>query len=69
MSSREPKITKAEIAAGLAAGRSLIQEEWASDKEIEWVDELISEGIAKASHDWEYHDNYQCKRRRIVAND
>ena len=57
-------MTKSEMAEGLAAGRTLIQEEWANSDEIEWVDELIAEGRAVATP-WEYRDGFQCLRRRI----
>lgn len=64
---REPKMTKGEMAEGLARGRTLIQEEWASPQEIKWVDELITEGKAKATP-WEYKDSFQCERRRVTGN-
>lgn len=57
-------MTKVEIERGLAAGRTLIQEEWAHPQEVAWVEELIAEGKAVASP-WEYLDTYQCERRRI----
>ena len=60
------EIIKEEMADGLRAGRTLIQEEWANPQEIAWVDELIAEGKAHASP-WEYKDNFQCERRSITA--
>jgi hypothetical protein len=57
-------MTREEMAAGFAAGRSLIQEEWANSQEIAWVDELIAEGKATATA-WDYHPNFQCERRRV----
>lgn len=62
----EIRMTKEEIRGGLARGRTLIQEEWAHSSEIQWVDELISEGAA-ISTPWEYKDNFQCEQRRINA--
>jgi hypothetical protein len=59
-------MSREEMAAGFAAGRSLIQEEWANAQEIAWVDELIAEGKAMATA-WEYHPNYQCERRRVTG--
>lgn len=59
-------MSREEMAAGFAAGRSLIQEEWANSQEIAWVDELIAEGKATATA-WEYHPNYQCERRRVTG--
>jgi hypothetical protein len=59
-------VTKEEMVEGFARGRVLMQEEWAHPQEIEWVDELISEGIAEATP-WEYLDTYQCQRRKITG--
>lgn len=59
-------MTKEEMRRGLAAGHTLIQEEWANSQEIEWVDELIAEGFA-SSTPWEYKDNFQCERRRVIG--
>lgn len=59
-------MTKEEMAKGLAAGRTLTQEEWADKTEIKAVDELIAEGKAKATP-WEYKDNFQCKRRKVFG--
>lgn len=59
-------MTKHEMREGLAAGRVLIQEEWADRHEIEAVDELVSEGVATATP-WEYKDGFQCERRRIYG--
>lgn len=53
-----------EMRRGLAAGRTLIQEEWSTPEEIQAVDQLIAEGFAEASP-WEYKDNFQCERRRV----
>ncbi|MGJ5163214.1 hypothetical protein [Bradyrhizobium sp. HKCCYLR1051] len=58
-------ITKDEIAAGLNAGRPLIQEEWANPQEIAWVDELIAEGIAQATP-FEWKPGFQCERRIVT---
>jgi hypothetical protein len=60
------KLTKAEMAAGLAAGRTLIQEEWANPQEIASVDELIAEGKASATS-WEYREGLQCERRLVTG--
>lgn len=57
-------MTRDEIERGLAAGRRLIQEEWAHPQEIAWVDELVAEGKATAT-EWEYRDGFQCERRVI----
>lgn len=57
-------MTKEEMRAGLATGRTLIQEEWADPEEIIAVDELVAEGAATATP-WEYKDTFQCKRRRV----
>ena len=62
----ELRMTKEEMAAGFARGRSLTQEEWAHPLEIKWVDELIAEGKATAEP-WNYHDNFQCEKRRITG--
>jgi len=59
-------MTQEQIAEGFAQGRTLIQEEWAHPKEIEWVDALIAEGKAIATP-WEYKDNFQCERRRVTG--
>lgn len=59
-------MTKDEMAKGLAAGRRLIQEEWADGSEIDAVDQLIAEGKAAASP-WQWKDNFQCMRRIITA--
>jgi len=65
MANGELTMTKAEIKEGLLSGRTLIQEGWAHPSEIQWVDELIKEGIAEATP-WEYKDNFQCERRRVT---
>ncbi len=57
-------MTEEEMRQGLAAGRTLIQEEWSTPEEIAIVDKLISEGFAEASP-WEYKDNFQCEHRRV----
>lgn len=62
----ELRMTKEEMRAGFARGKTLIQEEWAHPSERQWVDELIAQGIATATP-WEYKDNFQCKRRRITG--
>jgi hypothetical protein len=59
-------MTKDEMIAGFALGRSLIQEEWANSQEIQWVDELIAEGRATATA-WAYKDNFQCSMRRVTG--
>lgn len=59
-------MTKDERARGLAAGRRLVQEEWADRAEIIAVDELVSEGKASATP-WEYRDGFQCERRIVTA--
>lgn len=64
--SGELRMTKDEMAAGLAAGRRLIQEEWAHRQEIAWVDELVAEDKAEAGP-WEYKDGFQCERRVITG--
>jgi hypothetical protein len=58
------RMSREEMAAGFAVGRSLIQEEWANPQEIAWVDDLVAEGKATATA-WEHHPNYQCERRRV----
>lgn len=57
-------MTKAEIAEGLAKGRTLIQEEWSTREEIQAVDDLVADGVA-VSTPWQWHDNFQCERRKI----
>lgn len=59
-------MTKPEIEQGLAAGRTLIQEEWAHPQERAWIEELTAEGKAVATP-WEYRDSFQCERRRVSA--
>lgn len=59
-------MTKEEMAKGLAAGRRLVQEEWADAQEIAWVDELVAEGKAKAGP-WEYKAGFQCERRIVMG--
>ncbi len=59
-------MTKEQMAAGFARGRSLTQEEWANPAEIKWVDELIAEGKATAEP-WAYHSNFQCEKRRVTG--
>ena len=55
-----------EMREGLARGRRLMQKEWADPKEIAAVDQLVAEGVAKATP-WEYHGNFQCSRRIVTA--
>lgn len=62
----ELKMTKEQMREGFAKGHTLIQEEWAHPSEIQWIDELIAEGRAKATP-WEYKDNFQCERRRVTG--
>lgn len=59
-------MTKAEMATGLAAGRRLVQEEWADGSEITAVDELVAEGIACATP-WQWRDGFQCMRRVVTG--
>ncbi len=58
------KLSKDEMRAGLSAGRTLIQEEWAASSEIAAVDELVAEGFAAATA-WAYVDGFQCERRTV----
>lgn len=64
----ELQITKEQMRAGFAEGRTLTQEEWAHPSEIQWLDELIAEGVCKVVDPWEYRDNFQCARRRVTGN-
>lgn len=57
-------MTKQEMQSGLAAGRRLIQEEWADGSEIKAVDELVAEGHAVATP-WQWRDGFQCMRRIV----
>jgi len=59
-------MTRDEMVTGFKAGRRLIQEEWADPLEIQWVDQLVEEGLAEASP-WRYHDSYQCERRIVIG--
>lgn len=59
-------MTKAEMEAGFARGRTLTQEEWADASEIAGVDELVTEGKATATP-WEYKDGFQCERRIVTG--
>ncbi len=59
-------MTKEEMERGLAAGRRLVQEEWADRNEIRAVDELVAEGKANATA-WQYRDGFQCEMRSIVG--
>lgn len=65
MSERE-KMPIEMMREGIAAGRTLIQEEWSHPDDIENVDKLIAEGFAKEEDGWRWHHGYQCERRRIV---
>ena len=60
-------LTKEQMREGFAAGRTLTQEEWAHPDEIKWLDELITEGVARIAAPWEYKDNFQCRRRRVTG--
>ena len=60
------RISKEEMLAGFAHGRTLIQEEWSHPNEIKKVDECIAEGAATATP-WEYKDGFQCERRVITG--
>ena len=62
----EIRMSREEMEQGFALGRTLVQEEWAHPQEIAWVDDLVAEGKAIATP-WEYHDNYQCERRRVTG--
>lgn len=68
MTERPILMTKEQMRAGFAAGKTLTQEEWANQQEIAWVDELIAEGAATVSAPWEYKDNFQCERRRVTGS-
>lgn len=59
-------MTKDEMASGLAAGRRLIQEEWADGSEIRAVDELVEEGKAAATP-WQWKHGFQGMRRIVHA--
>ncbi|UJX46610.1 hypothetical protein [Xanthobacter sp. YC-JY1] len=59
-------MTRSEMEAGLAAGRRLIQEEWADPQEIADVDALVAEGKAAATP-WEWRDGFQCQRRIVTC--
>lgn len=59
-------MTKEEMRAGFLAGRRLIQEEWSTDDEIRFVDQLVAEGVATATP-WAYRDNYQCAVRSVTG--
>lgn len=61
-----PEMGETEVRAGLLAGRRLIQEEWSTAAEIELIDKLVVEGIARATP-WEWSDNYQCERRYVIG--
>jgi hypothetical protein len=67
MAHGELKMTKDEMARGLAAGRTLTQEEWAHPSERAWVDELVAAGSAIATP-WKYRDNFQCEVSYIKAS-
>ena len=58
-------MNKSEMKAGLLSGRRLRQEEWASREEIAAVDELVAEGIARATP-WSYRDGFQCEVRDVT---
>jgi hypothetical protein len=60
----EITITKEQMIAGLCLGRRLTQEHWAHPKEIEWVDELVSGGLASAT-EWKYSEWHGSMLRRI----
>lgn len=61
-------MTRQEMITGLAAGRRLIQEEWADGSEINAVDQLVAEGKAQDTP-WQWKDNFQCMRRIITAHE
>ncbi len=60
-------MTKEEMRAGFALGRTMVQEEWADPAEIKAVDELIAEGVAEVIAPWQYMDNFQCERRKVCG--
>lgn len=60
------RMTKEQMAEGFARGRTLTQEEWANPAEIQWIDELIAEGRARAEP-WAYHPNFQCEKRKVTG--
>jgi hypothetical protein len=64
----ELRMTKEQMREGFTRGRQLTQEEWAHPSEIQWVDELVAEGVATVTAPWEYKDGFQCSRRRITGN-
>lgn len=59
-------MTKQEMAASLAAGRKLTQEEWADGSEIDAVDQLVAEGKAHVTG-WKWAGNFQCMRRTVIG--
>lgn len=60
------KMSREEMVAGFAKGRSLIQEEWAHPMEKQWIEELIAEGKATATP-WAYKDGFQCEMRCVTG--
>ena len=60
-------MTEQEMRKGFAYGGVLVQEEWSTAAEIEAVDKLLQEGVCILKYDWEYKDNFQCKRRLVVG--
>jgi len=63
--SERPTMSRAQIEAGFAQGRTLTQEEWSSRQEIQDVDDLIAAGKAEVIRPWGYHDNFQCSFRKV----
>lgn len=51
---------------GLMNGRQLTQEEWANPEEKKWIDELVAEGVARATP-FAWKDNFQCEVRYIIS--
>lgn len=62
-----PMMTREQLEAGFAQGRTCTQEEWANPKEIALVDDLIKEGKATVTREWAYHDNFQCSFRKVTG--
>lgn len=61
------RMTKDQMREGFARGKALTQEEWANPSEVQWLDELVAEGVATVSAPWEYKDGFQCRRRRVTG--
>lgn len=59
-------MTKQEMIVTLAAGRKLIQVDWADGSEIAAVDELVDEGKAHATP-WQMIGRLQAMRRVVTG--